>query len=99
MELYIRIKNGQPFEHPISGENLKQAFPHVDTNNLPAGFAKFVRVAPTPPEFQNPVGSTYVWDGNVVTEVWSYKLIPNWEEELAAKEKMNAAGSAPNVIG
>jgi len=26
MELYIRIKNGQPFEHPILGDNFRQAF-------------------------------------------------------------------------
>lgn len=44
MELYIRIKNGQPFEHPILGDNFHQAFPDVDTNNLPDTFAKFTRV-------------------------------------------------------
>jgi hypothetical protein len=44
MELYIRIKDGQPFEHPILGDNFRQAFPDVDTNNLPADFAKFIRV-------------------------------------------------------
>lgn len=44
MELYIRIKNGQPFEHPILGDNFRQAFPDVDTNNLPPTFAKFTRV-------------------------------------------------------
>lgn len=46
MSLYIRIKNGGPFEHPILEENLRQAFPDVDTNNLPANFARFIRVAP-----------------------------------------------------
>ena len=46
MELYIRIKDGQPFEHPIFGDNFCQAFPNVDTNNLPAEFARFVRVEP-----------------------------------------------------
>jgi hypothetical protein len=44
MELFIRIKDGQPFEHPIFGDNFRQAFPNVDTNNLPAEFARFVRV-------------------------------------------------------
>jgi hypothetical protein len=44
MELYIRIKDGQPFEHPIFGDNFRQAFPDVDVNNLPPEFAKFERV-------------------------------------------------------
>lgn len=46
MELYIRLKDGQPFEHPIFGDNFRQAFPHVDTNNLPPEFAKFTRIEP-----------------------------------------------------
>ena len=46
MELFIRVKDGQPFEHPIFADNFHQAFPEVDVNNLPAGFARFERVAP-----------------------------------------------------
>jgi len=46
MELYIRIKDGKPFEHPILGGNFRQAFPSIDTENLPPEFARFVRVAP-----------------------------------------------------
>lgn len=44
MELFIRIKDGQPFEHPILAHNFKQAFSNVDTNNLPPEFARFERV-------------------------------------------------------
>tara|TARA_R110002051_G_C8380736_1_gene445088 strand:- start:4 stop:417 length:414 start_codon:yes stop_codon:yes gene_type:complete len=44
MELYIQIKDGVPFEHPILGNNFRQAFPDVDTNNLPPEFANFTRV-------------------------------------------------------
>ena len=46
MELYIRIKDGKTFEHPIFGDNFRQAFPSIDTENLPPEFARFVRVAP-----------------------------------------------------
>jgi hypothetical protein len=46
MELFIRIKDGQPFEHPIFGDNFREAFPHVDVNNLPPDFARFERVQP-----------------------------------------------------
>ena len=41
MELYIRIKDGQPFEHPILGDNFREVFPDIDVNNLPSEFAKF----------------------------------------------------------
>lgn len=44
MELFIRIKDGKPFEHPIFGDNFRQAFPHIDVNNLPSEFARFERI-------------------------------------------------------
>lgn len=40
----IRIKDGQPFEHPISEDNFRAAFPDIDINNLPPEFARFERV-------------------------------------------------------
>jgi len=43
MNLYIRISNGQPVDHPIMEDNFIQAFPEIDINNLPSNFAKFVR--------------------------------------------------------
>lgn len=45
MELFIRIKDGQTFQHPILGDNFRQAFPDVDVNNLPPDFARFERIA------------------------------------------------------
>jgi len=44
MNLYIQIKNGQPFEHPIFEDNFIEAFPDADINNLPSEFAKFRRI-------------------------------------------------------
>ena len=44
MDLYIRIIDGQPFEHPILGDNFRQAFPDIDTYNLPATYASFTGV-------------------------------------------------------
>lgn len=46
MQLFIRVKDGQPFEHPIFEDNFRAAFPEVNIDNLPDGFAKFVRVSP-----------------------------------------------------
>ena len=50
MELFIQVdENGQAKEHPIHGDNFRQAFPHIDTNNLPSNFARFERVALSTP--------------------------------------------------
>lgn len=85
MNLYIRIIDGQPFEHPIFEDNFKEAFPHIDVDNLPSNFAKFIRV-------QNPhvgaLGSfipevAYQWVGDVVMDVWT--LRPMTPEEIEAK--------------
>ena len=43
MMCIIRIKDGVPFEHPIMLDNFEQAFPEIDLNNLPEGFAWFDR--------------------------------------------------------
>lgn len=44
MKLYIRIKDGKPFEHPILEDNFRQAFPTIDVNNLPSEFMRFERI-------------------------------------------------------
>lgn len=46
MKLYIQVKDGLPFEHPIFEDNFREAFPDVDVNNLPPHFARFTRVEP-----------------------------------------------------
>ncbi len=86
MELYIRIKDGQPFEHPIFADNFREAFPDVDTNNLPEGFAKFVRVeAPRLGVYEkNQTVSYHLVDG-VYTDVFSCEQMTT--EEIAAKQQ------------
>lgn len=85
MELYIRIKNGQPFEHPIFGDNFRQAFPAIDVNNLPPEFSKFERV-PQPSlvfaTLNNPQPA-YQWVDGVVKDVWD--ITPMTDEEKLAK--------------
>ena len=81
LELYIQIRNGQPHEHPILGDNFRAAFPNVDTENLPDTFAKFIRVAP--PEigtYEVYEGVTYQWVDNVVKDVYSVR-------QMTAKER------------
>ena len=88
MELYIRIKDGQPFEHPIFGDNFRQAFPNLDVNNLPPEFAKFERVER--PElgvyeilsFNEP---TYELIDGVYKDVWHKRNMT--AEEIASKQQ------------
>jgi len=73
MKLFIKIKDGQPFEHPIIESNFRQAFPNIDVDNLPPEFARFVRVQkPEPDEGKHivRVECRYEWVGDEVTDVW-----------------------------
>jgi hypothetical protein len=44
MRLFIQIRDGEPFEHPIQEDNFKFAFPSIDMGNLPEEFMNFERV-------------------------------------------------------
>lgn len=84
LELYIQIRDGQPYEHPIFADNFRQAFPDVDTENLPETFAKFIRVdQPVVNTYEIYEGVTYEWVDGVVKDVHSVR--PMTEEERAAK--------------
>jgi hypothetical protein len=88
MELYIRIKDGQPFEHPIFGDNFRQAFPDIDTNNLPAEFAKFERVERPilgAYEVMTAEEPTYELNGAVYKDIWHKRDMT--AEEIAAKQQ------------
>jgi|LakMenEpi03Aug12_release.lakeMendotaPanAssembly.Ray.scaffolds.fasta_scaffold839029_2 hypothetical protein len=70
MELYIRIVDGQPFEHPIMGDNFREAFPDVDVESLPPEFSRFERVdKPTLGVYEVYVGVTYEFHDNVWKDV------------------------------
>jgi hypothetical protein len=84
LELYIQIRDGQPFEHPIFADNFREAFPDVDTENLPDTFAKFIRVdQPVPDTYEVYEGVTYQWVDGVVRDVHSVRAMT--DEERAAK--------------
>jgi hypothetical protein len=92
MELFIQIRDGQPFEHPILGENFKTAFPNIDVNNLPPEFARFERVVePIANVFEVVAGSHYEWVGDVVKDVWT--LRPMTAEEEAVKRQDLTTGA------
>jgi hypothetical protein len=86
LELYIQIRDGQPYEHPIFADNFKLAFPDVDVNDLPADrFAKFIRVdAPVLDTYEVYEGVAYQWSDGVVKDVHSVRLMT--DEERANKD-------------
>lgn len=86
MNLYIQIKDGAPFEHPMSEANFVHVFPDVDINNLPSNFAKFERVqAPPVSVYQVYEGSTYEWVGDVIKDVHHVRDMTD-EEKIALQE-------------
>lgn len=87
MNLFIRIKNGQPFEHPILEDNFKEAFPNVDVNNLPPEFAKFERIEqPQLATYEVADGVSYHWDSGRVKDVWHIRQMT--DEEKIEKDKI-----------
>jgi len=86
MDLFIQIRDGQPYEHPIADWNFYDAFPHIDPNNLPPEFARFERI----PYCDIPVGTyevpilSYQWVGSIVKDVWSTR--PMTDDEKVIKD-------------
>lgn len=86
MELFIQIRDGQPFEHPILGYNFREAFPHIDPNNLPPEFARFERVEPPRVGvYEVLLNSTYQWVDGVIKDVWVVR--PMTAQEKLDKQK------------
>ena len=72
IEMFIRIEDGQPVDHPIMGDNFRRTFPEIDPANPAPGFAKFIRVPRTAVGKYEVIigGPTYQWVGDVVQDVW-----------------------------
>lgn len=90
MDLFIRVVDGAPFEHPIFGDNFRDAFPNVDTNNLPPTFARFVRIErPVIGVYEVCDSCTYEWDGDIVTDVHHVRAMTT-EEKTAKQDEAKA---------
>jgi hypothetical protein len=85
MKLFIQIRDGQPFEHPILADNFFQVFPHVDENNLPEGFAKFEKLDPPVIDVFEVFDHSFyeMQSDGVVREIWAVRSMT--DEEKAAK--------------
>ena len=98
MELYIRIVDGQPFEHPIFGDNFRQVFPSVDTDNLPSEFARFERIEqPKYGIYEVFEGTTYEWFDGIIKDVHHVRAMTS--EERQAKIDTVKASFTPTEDG
>lgn len=95
MELFIRIVDGQPFEHPIFGDNFRQAFPNVDVNNLPPEFARFERIEPSAPGEYQKLELHYGWVDGIVKDIWT--IVEMTDEERAEVDRIKAEEIAERV--
>lgn len=102
MSLFIRIKDGQPFEHPILEENFVQAFPDVDVKNLPDEYAKFVRMPmPKLGAYEVYEGVTYEKVNGVYQDVHHIRpmtLEERTARQNAVKEEWSRTGFAASWI-
>ena len=95
-ELYIQLRDGEPYEHPILGGNFREAFPDVDVDTLPSDrFAKFIRVAqPQIGTYEVYEGVTYEWFGDVIKDVHHVRQMTDVEREAKTAELTEDANRA-----
>ncbi len=89
MNLYIRIENGQPVDHPIAETNLISAVPGIDVDNLPSGYASFTRVEMPELGPYETCTSIYQWDGDIVTDAPTTREMTT-EEKTAKQDAVKA---------
>jgi hypothetical protein len=96
MNLYIRLKNGQPFEHPLFEDNFVQAFPDVDLANLPEWVIPFNRTEiPVLGVYEVYEGSVYVIVNGVATD--NHIVRPMTDAEKIAKQDRVKASWNPSA--
>lgn len=86
-DLYIRMVNGRPVDHPMVRSNVESAFPDVDFDNLPDWLARFERIEkPKAGIYEVVNGPIYLTDGDVVKDQWI--LRPMTEDEKTISQTM-----------
>jgi hypothetical protein len=99
MELFIQIKDGQPFEHPIFGDNFRQAFPDVDINNLPPEFARFERIqCPQLATLFQVDEVSYQWIDGIVKDVWTVREMTDQEKAQKMQDLSTSAIGTVNYM-
>ena len=86
MQLFIRVQDGATIGNPILEDNFREAFPDVDTNNLPPEFARFIR--PEPPElkmWETREHQGYIFVDGAWTDAWVVKEMTQEEKNFIQK--------------
>lgn len=95
MQLFIQVRDGQPYEHPIFEDNMRALFPALDLDNLPSGFAKFTRnPAPVLGAYEVYEGVTYEADGDGFADVHHVRQMT--DDEKTAKQTLVKESWKPN---
>jgi len=87
MRYFIRIKDGEPFWHPIQNDNFIECNPDIDIDNLPTEFEEFIRIEP--PKlgvYDKELKNSYQKINGKWTDVW--EIIPFTPEEKLMKQEM-----------
>lgn len=98
MKLFIKIENGQPVDHPVIEDNIKQVFPEYDEDNPPENYTAFERVSrPNVGVYQvlESDTPTYEWVGDVVKDVWALRDMTAEERQA----KIDAARAQEHLNG
>lgn len=81
MNLYIQLENNVPLHHPILKENLLEAFPGIDLENLPATVAPFQKtLLPTLAVYEKLVYTSYELVNGTVHEVHHTEFMTDLEK-------------------
>lgn len=91
MELFIRLENGQPVDHPIHKANFIDAFPDIDLNNLPSNYVRFERIIQPKlgPYEKNQTLQYQLGSDGVCRDVWNCEQMTA-EERLAKQNEVKA---------
>ena len=99
-QCFIQVKDGNPVDHPIVLDNVRQNWPDLDLMNLPDTWAYFDRKPPERPgPYQkNPVCRYQLYGGftNRYTDVWTFEEMTDSEKidkQNKVKDEWIAGGS------
>jgi len=84
IDMFIRVKDGQPFGHPIMGGNFRATWPEIDCGKLPPEFAYFLRVPPpklTKHQIFDTPNPIYEWRNGIVCDIWNVRDMTEEEKQ------------------
>lgn len=98
MNLYLKVVDGAPVDHPHTEENLK----YIYGENIPAEFKPFIRKPAENLLYKVAVSSSYREVDGVWQDVWDYRDMTDAEKTeydfIVGVANNTNSGSAPDVI-